>query len=276
MRTVPFCAIPFALALLTTACGGGGSAAADAAPAAAPRDTAELVLERRELDAVTGKSAAETQLRLTLGSCNSLRATLGLAAQEPDPLLYTGRLNGVFTERRYYSAGRAATYTEAPPLPVLVDLERWQKDPAPPASRTAPDCSKLELRAQRSGKLWADGVVWDLNYQTKEAVGRSSAADFTARESAFVATASSIEVPGVGSCTLVAPKSGVQPVGSSLCYWKHFPLDTRLNLPWLLQSDNGASSGLRITNKALSASTGTPLDAALFQPPTDFTRRNPS
>lgn len=255
-----------------SACGGGGSEGSSTPPPEpAVLDTAQLVLEERAFVRATGLTLSEVDLKAALSVCNTTRGLYNLGPNEPAPAEYKGRTE-VMTTRYVYSAGRAATYTEYPPVLELTDLQRWATDTAPPEARMAPDCSKLTLRFPKGGKIWADGIVWTLDYIKKEAVGRHDATAFTSRDSGYAAT-STLAVPGIGACVLVTPKSGLPPTDGNLCYWDRFPLDRRMNLPWLLQSDNGTKLNMDIKNKAVSATSGAPLDAALFEPPAGFTRR---
>jgi len=223
-----------------------------------------------------GRSAIE----VLLAACNGFRRKFyELESQQ----IAAGVLARVDRQRveHYLRNGSAATYVTGTVL-ELPDMNRWTAEAARSTTgkvQIPPDCSRYIEHEHRSGTLWRDGVVWQLDFTARRAVGTRRAADFTPQPLPLPVPFDNLpekQLAGASCREVTAPAGGF--LAGKSCLWTAFPATRFLNLPWPLRAETrlGLRSRMLQVDQVVLAERNGVLEPGLFEVPAGFSKLGPA
>jgi hypothetical protein len=226
-------------------------------------------------DVGPGRSAMEAQLE----TCNGIRDSFYMLPPQHIPDDVLARIDRQRIDK-YFSNGMAATYVTGT-LVELPDFKRWSGD----ASRSAdgkverpPDCSRHVEHEHRTATIWRDGVVWQLDFTARRALGARRRADFTQRPLPLKTPFESLPrelMAGQACSEVVGP--ALEFLDGKGCLWTAFPAVRYLSFPWALRADSrlGLPQKMLQADRVQFVERNGVLEPGLFDVPAGFSRVGP-
>jgi hypothetical protein len=242
--------------------------------------TARLQLQRVNTFDGSDKGPGRSALEAQLAACNGIRRKF--YELEPQQIA-AGVLARVDRQRveHYLRNGSAATYVTGTML-ELPDMNRWTAEAARSTNgkvQIPPECSRYIEHEHRTGTLWRDGVVWQLDFTARRAMGARRAADFTPRPLPLPVPFESLpqELLAGQSCREVTVPVREFLTGKS-CLWTAFPATRFLNLPWPLRAEIrlGMPGRMLQVDQVVLAERNGVLEPGLFDVPVGFSKVGPA
>ena len=181
----------------------------------------------------------------------------------------------------YLSNGSAVTYVTGTRL-ELPDMNRWTAEAARSTTgkvEVPPDCGRFIAHEHRTATLWREGVVWQLDFTSRRAVGTRRAVDFTRRPLPLPSPFESLPTQLLAGQTcraVTVPANGF--LAGKSCLWTAFPASRYLNLPWPLHAETrlGLPGRMLQVDHVVLAERNGVLEPGLFDIPAGFSKVGPA